>query len=792
MSRDSDHPKTDLPQTSADASSAGSTPMEDPLVELARIVHRNKQTASAAVEAPPVKAPVPDEPANQRQSVQETYPVTQSPYVYSESKVSDVEPAEDAAGVADQQMPGFDVNETIASQTMQYPAAGDMSTYSLSGSTVMTDEPVEAEIPQSRLHETVSKNLEDNLTAELEDELIGAFRQSFTPAGVSAARSQPDTVEPSPAEDYEYETETATAYDTEPEERAPEHSASSAYSEPVAEQERGWHQARSGNLGHLGVSAYRQPANDRSPPPDDDLFAGLDTLEAEIRGTRTTAPSEPEPSGLDTLFADLEFSPERETRSEPEVQIEPDFRTEPEFRPEAELPREPELRSEAVLRPEEVLRNEPDFTALDFEDQQDPQYREPVKSDDIDEMVWPDAANSIPVDENDETPPPPEGYDLDAVARAMQESDPSLDGTGVLPPHPRKERLAAPGHERNSRKGLYTAAGVVAVALLGGVAFLMFDGSSVDVPSGPPPVIAGLQEPLKIYPDNKEAPAENSASKLIYDRVGTAEGQTNERLVLPEETKPAELPPAPEGTAASDPLVPGGPKKVRTLVVRPDGTIISGEPDAAPVRTVETTPVRPTAETPAPAPAPATPVTGTPSPAAPAAATPEPTQPETPQIVASTDTETGTPDAEATGPVTTVVPRKKPEVPVQVATTSQPAPQTTAPAQQNAPLNLNSPAPAAPQAAAPVASTAGRIAPGTYVVQVTSQRSEDAARSAYQALQQRYPSILGSKQAVIVSANIEDRGTFYRARIPSGSRDEAISLCESLKSAGGDCFVRRN
>ena len=608
---------------------------------------------------------------------------------------------------------------------------------------------------------------------------------------MSNVRPQPETTEPSPTEDSEYEAETETAYQAAPEEHAPDYSTSSSYSEPVADPEKGWHQASSGNLGHLGVSAYGLPANDRNPPSDDDLFAGLDTLEAEIRGARTAAPSEPEPSGLDTLFADLEFSPEREARSEPEARVEPEIRTEPEllpepeFRPDAELHPEAELGPETVSQPEAVFRNEPGFAAPDFEEQQVPQYREPAKSDDIDEMVWPDAANSIPVNESDETPPPPEGYDLDAVARAMQESDPSLDGTGVLPPHPRKERLAAPGHERNSRKGLYTAAGVVAVVLLGGAAFLMFDGSSVNVPSGPPPVIAGLQEPLKIYPDNKEAPSDNSASKLIYDRVGTSGNQSNERLVLPEETKPAQLPPAPEGTATSDPLVPGGPKKVRTLVVRPDGTIISGDPDSAPVRTVETTPVRPTTETPAPATA--TPVTGTQS--APAAATPVPAQPETPQIVASTDT--GAQETQATGPVTTVVPRKKPQAPVQVANTSQPVPQTTAPVRQNAPLNLNNPVPAAPQAAAPATNT-GRIAPGTYVVQVTSQRSEDAARSAYQSLQQRYPSVLGSRQAVIVSANIEDRGTFYRARIPAGSRDEAISLCESLKSAGGDCFVRRN
>jgi len=630
-----------------------------------------------------------------------------------------------------------------------------MSTYSSTGTTVLSDEPVEAEISQSRLHQTVSKNLEDNLTAELEDELIGAFRQSFAPAGVPEFRAQPQP-QPEPMEPEQpesYETEAAPEVDD------AEYAGSATYQETVSSQDGGWHQAGGGSLGGLGVSAYGQPANDRNPPQDDDLFAGLDTLEAEIRGTRHDAPPASEPSGLDTLFADLEFSPERETRNEPGFSA-------------------PPADEQPVARYEETA-----------------DYEEPVRSDDIDEMVWPDAASAIPVTDDEETPPPPEGYDLDAVARAMQESDPSLDGSGVLPPHPRKERVAAPGYERNSRKGLYTAAGVVAVVLLGGAAFLMFDGSSVDVPSGPPPVIAGLQEPLKVYPENQPAPTESSASKLIYDRVGTPEDQSRERLVLPEETKPAELPPAPEGTETADPLVPGAPKKVRTLVVRPDGTIISGEPDAAPVRTVETTPVRPAAETPAPAPAAAESVTQP----VPAAEIPQPAEPDTPQIVAST--EAGTPGAEATGPVATVVPRKKPEVPAQVARATQPAPQATAPVRRDGPLDLSNPAPAAPQQAAPQAAApqaaapaadTGRIAPGTYVVQVTSQRSEDAARSAYQALQQRYPGILGSRQAVIVSANIEDRGTFYRARIPSGSRDEAISLCESLKAAGGDCFVRRN
>ncbi|MEO9529004.1 MAG: SPOR domain-containing protein, partial [Roseibium sp.] len=140
-----------------------------------------------------------------------------------------------------------------------------------------------------------------------------------------------------------------------------------------------------------------------------------------------------------------------------------------------------------------------------------------------------------------------------------------------------------------------------------------------------------------------------------------------------------------------------------------------------------------------------------------------------------------------------VLPRKKPPVPLQVAAAppaavtpvTTPAPTAT----DTGPLNLSQQA-ATPAGAAP-AGTSGSIAPGTYIVQVTSQRSESAATDAYSGLQRRYPAILGNRNAVIVSANVQDRGVFYRARIPASSREEAVSLCESLQAAGGDCFVRR-
>ncbi|WP_186387926.1 SPOR domain-containing protein, partial [Stappia sp. TSB10P1A] len=119
-------------------------------------------------------------------------------------------------------------------------------------------------------------------------------------------------------------------------------------------------------------------------------------------------------------------------------------------------------------------------------------------------------------------------------------------------------------------------------------------------------------------------------------------------------------------------------------------------------------------------------------------------------------------------------------------------PTTPAPAQPQ-PAATQAPATQAPatQASAPAAS-GGTIPAGTYIVQVSSQRTREQAQTAFNDLQRRYGSVLGGVSPVIEQADLGDRGTFYRVRIPTSSRDDAISLCERLKSAGGDCFVRRN
>ena len=94
---------------------------------------------------------------------------------------------------------------------------------------------------------------------------------------------------------------------------------------------------------------------------------------------------------------------------------------------------------------------------------------------------------------------------------------------------------------------------------------------------------------------------------------------------------------------------------------------------------------------------------------------------------------------------------------------------------------------AAPQQVAAIS----QVPQGSFVMQIASQPSRDAAQSSYNSLSSRFGSIIGGRQFVIREAEIADRGTFYRVQIVAGSRDEANQLCNSFKSAGGNCFVTR-
>jgi hypothetical protein len=336
-------------------------------------------------------------------------------------------------------------------------------------------------------------------------------------------------------------------------------------------------------------------------------------------------------------------------------------------------------------------------------------------------------------------------------ARPYQQGEAHEDVYDDLPP-PRR------------RLGVLAIAGIFALAVVGTAGAFgyraVFGGSGTHVP---PPVIKADTAPSKIIPDS----ASKDSSKLITERVGVS----GEKIVSREE-KPVDIkdkiatPVFPPVTAtagqgaqalasAGNGVVGGEPKKVHTLTIRPDQPMVADATSSAPM-----------------------PRQGSPL------AMPEP-QPA--------------PRAAA--------PPLAPAKPQQQA--AEPAPRAPAPAARsaNAPLSLNpdaapAPAPRAPTRTANAAPTSLAAVPsanpasaarGAYAVQVSSQRSEAEAQSAYHALQGKYGSVLGSHSMFVHKVDLGAKGTYYRAMVgPFTSQAEASQLCSSLKSAGGSCLVQRN
>jgi sporulation related protein len=118
-------------------------------------------------------------------------------------------------------------------------------------------------------------------------------------------------------------------------------------------------------------------------------------------------------------------------------------------------------------------------------------------------------------------------------------------------------------------------------------------------------------------------------------------------------------------------------------------------------------------------------------------------------------------------------------------------PPRTAPTTKSGPLALN---PQSAETSAPPVRTA-RVAPsdGSYVVQVSAQKTESDAQASYRALQAKYPDVLGGREASIRRADLGDKGVYYRAHVgPFATANQAATFCENLKAAGGQCIVQRN
>jgi cell division septation protein DedD len=129
-----------------------------------------------------------------------------------------------------------------------------------------------------------------------------------------------------------------------------------------------------------------------------------------------------------------------------------------------------------------------------------------------------------------------------------------------------------------------------------------------------------------------------------------------------------------------------------------------------------------------------------------------------------------------------------------VAPPAPPAPRQVAapPPQPPSPPPQRQAAVAPPASPPPDTAVAAPVESGGYVVQLTAQRSEGEAQTAFRILQTKYP-VLSGRQPLIRRKDQGDRGIFFAAQIgPFGAKGDADQFCEQVKSAGGPCFVQRN
>ncbi|MGB8817619.1 MAG: SPOR domain-containing protein [Rhizobiaceae bacterium] len=420
-------------------------------------------------------------------------------------------------------------------------------------------------------------------------------------------------------------------------------------------------------------------------------------------------------------------------------------------------------------------------------------------------------------------------------ARQTQHVDADLDFDPFLQPGIPEDNFAQIAEPAPRRNWIVPAA-LAGVLLIGGGLYYAFSGIGSSVPAGGPALVKADPEPVKIAPENPGGQAVLNQDKAVYDKVegdaatlpsqGTLVSESEEPVDIASVAPPVADEPAAKSEARVDPAVNADnaapaaetsavtPKKVRTVIVKPDGTLVE-RPADAPIA-ADAAPAAAVA-TPAPAPEPAlapVPVVDTPAPVAtqqtPVAEDPiakiAAVEPEAPKAEAAKAEAPAEPvvteinpatTAAAAEPVIKVVKTKKIKAPA-AAKVEAAAPADAVPVIESRPSDqpvtiVGKTGGQQAAAETQVASADAAPAPtaGGYSIQIASTPSPEAAKSTYAALSRKFGSVIGGKGVSIQKAAVEGKGTVYRVRIPAGSKQNAAAMCAKYKSAGGSCFVTK-
>ncbi len=323
------------------------------------------------------------------------------------------------------------------------------------------------------------------------------------------------------------------------------------------------------------------------------------------------------------------------------------------------------------------------------------------------------------------------------------------------------ETAIEPAPERGSRRKLMVAGVLVAAITTGGGAAFLYksyeDGSLASLEA---PTLLADSGPVKGEPSDPGGKEFPDGNKQIYDRLSgdpakpvadQADSDGSESASIPGIVTTGTEAPADtlderiaqalrrSGSPSAAPADPDSPRAVRTLTIRPDGSV------------------------------------------APAAA-PQPSQPKESETITTAGIVATTGAAE----VETAASASDPKETTATAETPAPRPERAGPR---------------PQQETRVASvepeTTGSTQPATaaanpYFVQLAARRDQTSALAAFADLQQKYPGILDGLAPTIKKADLGDKGVWYRLWVgPMNSRGNAEDVCGKLKSSGlGGCFVR--
>lgn len=271
--------------------------------------------------------------------------------------------------------------------------------------------------------------------------------------------------------------------------------------------------------------------------------------------------------------------------------------------------------------------------------------------------------------------------------------------------------------------------------------------ATINAPEGPakvqPSTVAEAASPQRgatILDRNESAPVK----KVVSHEEQPVDPTAAARVVRLGDG-PVDAPHEPAAPAA----MAAEPKKVKTVSVRPDGTVIDKDAQA------------------------------------PAIARPAPPPPP------SRTAALGSNPTFALGGVDAAAPTATPKSPAKPATTpraAQPPRKPEKPVSENAAER-----PASEQIASietPAADAAGAEA-GGFAVQFGAAGSEAEARQLLQTISQKYRAQLGGHRLGYRFAKVGEKSV-YRVRVAGMSKEAAVGICEKVKAAGGNCFVAGN